>query len=112
MRLALVVVALALIAAVIGCGSSDQNEVIGRGPVGLVFTGDGTEPTFVKVSWQDETGAWTARDFTVEPAGQVELRVDERLRYYISLDPMTVGGAARQASPQNAVIDATTSDAR
>jgi len=112
MRLALVVLALAVIVAIIGCSSSDQNAVIGRGPVGLVFTGDGTEPTFVKVSWQDETGAWAARDFTVQAGGRVELRVDERLRYYISLDPLTVAETTSESASRNQVISATTKSPR
>lgn len=108
MRLTLVAATVAVVFSLSGCGSSDQNDVIGRGPVSLVFTGDGTEPTFVKVSWQDESGAWTARDFTVQAGGRVELRVDERLRYYISLDPLTVAETTGRASSQNEVVDATT----
>lgn len=106
MRLFLAAVILAGFVALTGCGSSDQDVVIGRGPVGLVFTGDGVDATFVKVSWQSESGAWTARDFTVQPEGKVELRVDERLRYYISLDPQPAVAAASEGAPQDVVIDA------
>lgn len=85
MRWLLVAVCALALAVLVGCGS--QDEVIGRGPASLVFTGDGDDDTYIKVSWQGDYGQWLSRDFTVYSEGRVELRLEDRLTYYISLDP-------------------------
>ncbi len=91
-------------------GCAQQDEVIGYGPASLFFSNDGSEPIDVRVTWVGSGGGWVARDFTVYVDGQVELRLSDRLEYYVELASdgsgfyATMGKSSDEAEPHTQVI--------
>jgi len=97
------VVSVAVLGALCGCGS--QDEVIGRGPAALVFTGDGDDSVNIEVTWEEDNGQWVSRDFTLYPLGRVEVRLADRLNYYVSVDASASSSSAQENGvPQNEVL--------
>lgn len=91
-------------------GCAQQDEVIGYGPASLFFSNDGSEPIDVRVTWVGSGGGWVAKDFTVYVDGQVELRLSDRLEYYVELASdgsgfyATMGKSSDEAEPHTQVI--------
>lgn len=77
-------VATVMVGLIAGC--AQQDEVIGYGPASLIFTNEGTDSVDVRVAWVGNGGDWLSRSFTVYVDGRVELRLSDRLEYYIELD--------------------------
>ena len=104
------IVLLILPLTVLIAGCAQQDEVIGYGPASLYFSNDGDESIDVRVTWVGSGGGWVAKDFTVYVDGQVELRLSDRLEYYIELVSggsgfyTSVGKSSSAAAPHTQVI--------
>ncbi|MGQ9731005.1 MAG: hypothetical protein ACUVX8_06985 [Candidatus Zipacnadales bacterium] len=97
---------LAVIAIAAGVGSlltgcSAEEEVIGRGPMSLIFENNGTKKIEVEVHWTDQTGIHRSCDFDLAVNGRVKLRTTNRPEYRILLeDALDTPGGGKPPSAQ------------
>jgi hypothetical protein len=77
-------------------GCSGQNEVIGKGPVSLLFDNEGGSTIHVSVHWTGPEGRVLSRSFDVEGYGSVDLRIAQSERYRIELTGSAAGATTDQ----------------
>ena len=73
------------LACLAGC-SAPGDKQIGEGPASLVFENEGYDRIEVRVRWTDDSGTDQSRRFSVHAGQEVELLLDDRSEYRVTMD--------------------------
>ena len=88
-KLAVVLIAGIVVGWLAGCGGAMQRQVIGNGPVSVLFQNTGGRSVHVVVRWVGREGQERKRHFQLESGGQVDLHTVESEQYEVRIDAGT-----------------------